>query len=111
MPISNDSGSQRFVCGKYAKDYHINFIPDTQVQPVMSEELQGEFEKLKAYIKETYFDSPCDDCVNSGICCLNCRDRGESSYEQLERFVLKELDFIIRTGRTSEIVTKSIAEK
>lgn len=83
---------------KYAKAHHINFIPATQVQSVMSEELQGELEKLKTYINETYFNSPCD-------------DRGESSYTKLERFVLKELDFIIRTGRTTEIVTKAVAEK
>lgn len=83
---------------KYAKSHHINFIPATQVQSVMSEELQRELEKLRAYINETYFNSPCD-------------DRGESSYTKLERFVLKELDYIIRTGRTTEIVTKAIAEK
>lgn len=83
---------------KYAKEYHINFIPETQVHPVMSEELRGELEKLKAYLKETHFNSPCD-------------ERGESSYTKLERFVLKELDCIIRTGRTTEIVTKAVAEK
>lgn len=83
---------------KYAKEYHINFIPETQVHPVMSKELRGELEKLKAYINETYFNSPCD-------------NRGESSYTKLERFVLKELDSIIRTGRATEIVTKFIAEK
>lgn len=95
---------------RYAKKYHINFIPATQVQPEMSEELQGELEKLKAYIKETCFDSLCDDCNHPGYC-VCCVNSGEISYEKLERFVLKELDFIIRTGRTSEIVTKSIAEK
>lgn len=96
---------------KYAKSHHINFTPATQVQSVMSEKLKGELEKLKTYINETYFNSPCDNCDNSEICCVNCSDRGESSYTKLERFVLKELDFIIRTGRTTEIVTKAIAEK
>ena len=80
-------------------------------QPEISDELQKELKKLKMYINEKYFDSPCDECDNSGICCVNCRDRGESSYSRLEKFVLKELDFIIRTGRTSEIVTKYIVEK
>ena len=89
---------KRSYAKKYAKSHHINFIPATQVQSVMSEELQGELEKLKAYINETYFNSPCD-------------ERGESSYTKLERFVLKELDCIIRTGRTTEIVTKAVAEK